>query len=105
DRMRPNTVSAGICTTPRHRPVSTITFSSTLVNSPKKPFQSPGTQKRTSPVAAAMFIPDSPVMSIRAGAKLRDHRRCRVRRRAVTPTRAHVIGDLRDLLRRELDVE
>ena len=47
-RMRPNTVSAGSWTTPRQSPVSTITLSSTLVNRPKKPFQSPATQKRTS---------------------------------------------------------
>src|SRR5690349_19320933 len=45
-RMRPNTVSAGSWTTPRQSPVSTITFSSTLVKRPKNPFRSPGTQSR-----------------------------------------------------------
>src|SRR5580700_9647070 len=40
---RPNTMSSGSFTTPRQRPVSTMTFSATLVNRPKKPFQSPAT--------------------------------------------------------------
>ena len=59
-RMRPNTVSAGSCTTPRQSPVRTITLSRTLVNSPKKPFQSPGTQNRDSHLrwsSAFMFPP------------------------------------------------
>src|SRR5215831_15389579 len=46
-RMRPNTMSPGILTTPRVRPVSTITLSTTLVKRPKKAFQSPGTHQRT----------------------------------------------------------
>src|SRR5580692_8920966 len=44
-RMRPNTMSSGSLTTPRHSPVSTMTFSATLVNRPKKPFQSPWTHQ------------------------------------------------------------
>src|SRR6516164_5682967 len=55
-RMRPNTVSAGSWTTPRHRPVSTITFSSTFVNRPKKPFRSPGTHRRGSCAVVSAFI-------------------------------------------------
>ncbi len=55
-RMRPNTVSAGSCTTPRHRPVRTMTLSRTLVNRPKKPFQSPGTQRRTAPAVVPAFM-------------------------------------------------
>src|SRR4051794_29197484 len=55
-RMRPNTVSAGGCTTPRHRPVSTMTWSRTLVNRPKKPFQSPGTHRRAAPASVPGFI-------------------------------------------------
>src|SRR5215470_1598494 len=46
-RMRPNTMSPGILTTPKVRPVSTITLSTTLVKRPKKAFQSPGTHQRT----------------------------------------------------------
>ncbi len=54
--MRPNTVSAGRCTTPRHSPVSTITLRITLVNSPKNPFQSPGTHQRTCAVPLSLAI-------------------------------------------------
>src|SRR5262245_17046324 len=50
-RMRPKTMSGGSCTTPRQSPVSTSTLSTTLVNRPKKPFQSPGTHHFTSAVA------------------------------------------------------
>src|ERR1700730_4176703 len=39
-------MSAGRLTTCRHSPVSTMTLRTTLVNSPKKPFQSPGTHQR-----------------------------------------------------------
>ena len=39
-------MSSGMFTTPSDRPVSTMTLSRTLVNSPKKPFQSPGTHNR-----------------------------------------------------------
>src|SRR5262249_37671549 len=46
-RIRPNTMSPGILTTPRVRPVSTITLSTTLVKRPKNAFQSPGTHQRT----------------------------------------------------------
>src|SRR5665811_83798 len=42
--MRPNTVSGGSFTTPKHSPDRTMTFKRTLVNRPKNPFQSPGTQ-------------------------------------------------------------
>src|SRR5215472_12404634 len=42
---RPNTMSSGSFTTPRQRPVSTITLSATLVKRPKKPFQSPATHQ------------------------------------------------------------
>src|SRR5262252_2124388 len=56
-RIRPNTTSSGRFTTPRQRPVSTITFRTTLVNSPKKPFQSPGTHHRTAAVPLAMRLP------------------------------------------------
>src|SRR5579883_3232969 len=45
-RMRPKTMSPGSLMTPRHRPVSTMTLSTTLVNRPKNPFQSPGTHQR-----------------------------------------------------------
>src|SRR6516162_6063432 len=46
-------MSAGRLTTCRHSPVSTMTLRRTLVNSPKKPFQSPGTHQRGA--AAAVF--------------------------------------------------
>src|SRR6516164_2458210 len=48
-RMRPYTMSAGRLTTCRQSPVSTMTFRTTLVNRPKKPFQSPGTHQRGAP--------------------------------------------------------
>ena len=40
-RIRPYTVSDGMPTTARHRPVSTMTLSSTFVPRPNSPFQSP----------------------------------------------------------------
>ena len=55
-RIRPNTVSAGSCTTPRQSPVRTITLRRTLVKSPKNPFQSPATQNLTSPVPVVVFM-------------------------------------------------
>src|SRR6185436_5348340 len=54
---RPNTVSGGSWTTYRHNVVSTITFSSTFVNKPKNPFQSPGTHQRTAPCPFVMSSP------------------------------------------------
>src|ERR1700730_16761823 len=39
-------MSGGRLTTCRHNPVSTMTLRTTLVNRPKKPFQSPGTHQR-----------------------------------------------------------
>src|SRR5579863_2641296 len=54
-RTRPNTMPSGSFTTPRHRPVSTITFSATLVNSPKNPFQSPGTHHDGNVVRASLI--------------------------------------------------
>src|SRR6266851_6166894 len=39
-------MSAGRLTTCKHSPVSTMTLRTTLVNRPKKPFQSPGTHQR-----------------------------------------------------------
>src|SRR5262247_3619376 len=56
-RIRPNTTSSGRFTTPRQSPVRTITFRTTLVNSPKKPFQSPGTHHRTAAVPLVMTPP------------------------------------------------
>src|SRR6202008_1887521 len=50
-------MSAGRLTTCRHSPVSTMTLRTTLVNRPKKPFQSPGTHQRGA--AAAVFIASS----------------------------------------------
>src|SRR6516162_10221119 len=50
-------MSAGRLTTCRQSPVRTMTLRTTLVNKPKKPFQSPGTQKRGA--AAALFITSS----------------------------------------------
>src|SRR5712671_360956 len=47
-------MSGGRLTTCRHSPVSTMTLRTTLVNSPKKPFQSPGTHQRGR--AAEVFI-------------------------------------------------
>src|SRR6185436_20242140 len=61
---RPNTVSAGSGTTYRHSVVRTITFNSTFVNRPKKPFQSPGTHQRT---AACPFVMSFPLFSFRRG--------------------------------------
>jgi hypothetical protein len=61
---RPNTVSAGSCTTYRHSVVSTITFNSTFVNKPKKPFQSPGTHQRATPCP---FVMSFPLFSFRPG--------------------------------------
>src|ERR1035438_4852256 len=49
-RMRENTISGGSFTTPKLRPESTMTLSRTLVNRPKKPFQSPGTHGLTAPI-------------------------------------------------------
>src|SRR5271166_1760497 len=53
-------MSAGRLTTCRHSPVSTMTLRTTLVNRPKKPFQSPGTHQRGA--AAAVFITSSSTM-------------------------------------------
>src|SRR6516162_8776244 len=50
-------MSAGRLTTCRHSPVSTMTLRTTLVNKPKKPFQSPGTHQRGA--VAAVFITSS----------------------------------------------
>src|SRR5215469_8441228 len=50
-------MSAGRLTTCRHSPVSTMTLRTTLVNRPKKPFQSPGTHQRGA--AVAVFIASS----------------------------------------------
>src|SRR6516164_5866816 len=50
-------MSAGRLTTCRHSPVSTMTLRTTLVNSPKKPFQSPGTHQRGA--ATTVFIVSS----------------------------------------------
>src|SRR6266446_9867864 len=47
----------GRLTTCRHSPVSTMTLRTTLVNRPKKPFQSPGTHQRGA--AAAVFVTSS----------------------------------------------
>src|SRR5664279_1215225 len=49
-RMREKTISGGSLTTPKLKPDSTMTLSRTLVNRPKKPFQSPGTQGLTRPI-------------------------------------------------------
>src|SRR5664279_3267566 len=49
-KMREKTISGGSLTTPRLRPESTMTLSRTLVNRPKKPFQSPETQGLTAPI-------------------------------------------------------
>src|SRR4029078_918278 len=51
---RPYTVSGGNCTTYRHNVVRTMTFSSTFVNKPKKPFQSPCTHQLGFPADAAV---------------------------------------------------
>src|SRR5580704_8247843 len=47
-------MSAGRLTTCRHSPVSTMTLRTTLVNNPKKPFQSPETHQRGE--SAEVFI-------------------------------------------------
>src|SRR5687768_11336418 len=44
-RMRPNTISSGILSTKRRRPVSTSRFTRILVPNPKKAFQSPGVHR------------------------------------------------------------
>src|SRR5262249_15629949 len=54
--MRPNTTSSGSFTTPRHSPVNTMTLSATLVNRPKKPFQSPGTHQDGEATRALMPV-------------------------------------------------
>src|SRR5215216_4677869 len=46
-RMRPKTMSFGSLATPSTSPVRTMTLRATLVKSPKKAFQSPGTHQRT----------------------------------------------------------
>src|SRR6516162_477382 len=51
-------MSAGRLTTCRHSPVSTMTLRTTLVNRPKKPFQSPGTHQRGAAISA-VFITSS----------------------------------------------
>src|SRR5271155_4206839 len=51
-------MSAGRLTTCRQRPVKTMTLRTTLVNRPKKPFQSPGTHQRgaaAAPLVAAIL--------------------------------------------------
>src|SRR6516225_2916832 len=63
---------AGRLTTCRHSPVSTMTLRTTLVNKPKKPFQSPGTHQRGA--AAAVFITSS---STSGCVECRDDRRGR----------------------------
>src|SRR5579863_10384036 len=72
-RMRPNTMSSGILTTPRHSPVNTITLSATLVKRPKKPFQSPGTHQLGSAFVAVivMCCPPSPTGAERGDDRLR----------------------------------
>src|SRR6516225_12158824 len=65
-------MSAGRLTTCRHNPVSTMTLRTTLVNRPKKPFQSPGTHQRGA--AAAVFITSS---STSGCLERRDNRRGR----------------------------
>src|SRR5215469_5876526 len=47
-------MSAGRLTTCTHSPVSTMTLRMTLVNRPKKPFQSPGTHQRGASVEMFM---------------------------------------------------
>src|SRR6516225_5330661 len=49
---------AGRLTTCRHSPVNTMTLRTTLVNRPKKPFQSPGTHQRGAAISA-VFITSS----------------------------------------------
>src|SRR5208282_6558557 len=51
-------MSAGRLTTCRHSPLSTMTLRTTLVNRPKKPFQSPGTHQRGAAISA-VFITSS----------------------------------------------
>src|SRR5262245_22876302 len=46
-RMRPNTMSPGILTTPRVRPESKITLRTKLVDRPENACQYPGTHQRT----------------------------------------------------------
>ena len=70
-RMRPKTMSSGSLTTPSTSPVSTITFSRTLVNRPKKAFQSPGThsggsardRRAVAPLIMADVLPDRKTLS------------------------------------------
>src|ERR1700756_3965724 len=52
-------MSAGRLTTCRHSPVSTMTLRTTLVNRPKKPFQSPGTHQRGAAVAVFITSPST----------------------------------------------
>src|SRR6516165_8777578 len=58
-KIRPKTISFGSLTTPRQSPVSTITFSTTLVNRPKNPFQSPGTHQRIGAARTSCVVIDS----------------------------------------------
>src|SRR5271163_1597328 len=67
--MRPNTMPSGSLTTPRQRPVSTITFNATLVNRPKNAFQSPGTQKLGRVLAVS--VADMGASSIECGEQRR----------------------------------
>src|SRR6266446_4897998 len=54
-------MSAGRLTTCRHSPVSTMTLRTTLVNRPKKPFQSPGTHQRGRAAEAFIAFSSGPV--------------------------------------------
>src|ERR1051326_3303107 len=56
-KIRPKTMPPGSCTTPMTRPVRTSTLSKTLVNSPKKAFQSPGTHNATARGARFAAVP------------------------------------------------
>src|SRR6266508_2735532 len=70
-RIRPKTMSPGSLTTPKLRPVSTMTLSTTLVKRPKNAFQSPGTHHRTgysSVVALAICPPYARVYRVVARA-------------------------------------
>src|SRR4051812_25753952 len=78
--MRPNTMSSGSLTTPRHSPVITMTLSSTLVKRPKNPFQSPGTHQRgPGSMVAGSMVPGSMVAeSVVAAAMLMTFSPCKL---------------------------
>src|SRR5664279_485964 len=62
-KMREKTISGGSLTTPKLKPESTMTLSRTLVNRPKKPFQSPGTHGFTRPIDGTTAVSTEAEMS------------------------------------------